>query len=287
MVRRYLATLAGLAVVGGSLAVMGTTATAAAATAPRAAHLHFARQPGGLMHHGHGFAPRVLRNGTTVSSSTNWSGYAAVGNYTSVSANWTQPVGTCTSNSSRNTLYSSFWVGLDGFTDASNTVEQDGTEVDCDGKTPSYYSWYEMYPAYPVNFSNTVKPGDKFYGSVTYDGTTSSGGRRPTTEEEYTLVLQDITEGWSHSVTQSIQGGLNSSAEVITEAPCCQNNGDMLPLTPFSPITYTNATADGQPIGAAANLQEMYIADTSNKVQDTTTPLVSNNSFTNTWLSST
>ncbi len=28
----------------------------------------------------------------------------------------------------------------------------------------------EMYPAFPVNFSNTVRPGDKFFGSVTFNG---------------------------------------------------------------------------------------------------------------------
>ena len=59
-----------------------------------------------------------LRNET---SSTNWSGYAAdSGTYTSVSASWVQPTGTC---SSRTDQYSSFWVGLDGY--SSDSVEQD------------------------------------------------------------------------------------------------------------------------------------------------------------------
>ena len=58
-----------------------------------------------------------LRNET---SSTNWSGYAAAsGTYTSVSASWAQPAGTCTS---RTAQYSSFWVGLDGY--SSGRVEQ-------------------------------------------------------------------------------------------------------------------------------------------------------------------
>src|SRR6266702_5857911 len=135
--------------------------------------------------------------------STNWSGYAATtGTYTSVSASWTEPTGTCSGSAK----YSSFWVGLDGYN--SSTVEQTGSEMDCSGSTAKYYSWYEMYPAYPHNFSNAVSPGDHFHGSVTFNGGSS-----------YTLVLQDTTKGWSHTISASLSGAANSSAEVIAEAP--------------------------------------------------------------------
>src|SRR6266536_846942 len=76
-------------------------------------------------------------------SSSNWAGYVASGGngtFTSASASWTQPAGTCTGGS----RYAAFWVGLDGYT--SGTVEQIGTEADCDGRTPRYYAWYEIYP---------------------------------------------------------------------------------------------------------------------------------------------
>jgi len=95
---------------------------------------------------------------------------------------------------------------LDGFN--SSTVEQTGSEVDCNGSTPVYYSWYEMYPAFPVNFSNTVRPGDHFTGSVTYNGSNS-----------FTLKLSDTTQGWSHTVNATLSGAARSSAEVIAEAP--------------------------------------------------------------------
>src|SRR5208282_1862477 len=36
---------------------------------------------------------------------------------------------------------SSEWVGIDGW--SSDTVEQTGTDADCNGKTPFYYVWYE------------------------------------------------------------------------------------------------------------------------------------------------
>ena len=50
--------------------------------------------------------------------------------------------------------------------------------------TPRYFAWYEMFPAFPVNFANPVRPGDHFTGSVTFTG----GGH-------YTLVLKDTTAG--------------------------------------------------------------------------------------------
>ena len=79
------------------------------------------------------------------------------GTFTSVSSNWTEPVGHCGGAGGR---YAAFWTGLDGYT--SPTVEQIGTEVDCSGYFPRYYAWYEIYPGAAVNFTNPVSPGDQF-----------------------------------------------------------------------------------------------------------------------------
>jgi Peptidase A4 family len=199
--------------------------------------------------------------------STNWSGYAAAsGTYTSVSASWTEPTGTCSGSAK----YSSFWVGLDGYN--SSTVEQTGSEVDCSGSKAEYYSWYEMYPANPVNFSNPVSPGDKFYGSVTHNGGSS-----------YTLVLEDLTKGWSHTVSATLSGAANSSAEVIVEAPCCTASGGILPLAHFSPVTFTNATVDGSAIGNADPTQ-IVMVDGGGRAKDSISALSGGNSFTATWL---
>src|ERR1700721_1083408 len=130
MLRRWCIPLAGLGLVLGSVAAAGT-ASAAPAT-QHASHLirpavHLIRPAG------HGTRPLVAHGGpANATTSTNWSGYAAAS-------------GTCSGSAK----YSSFWVGLDGYN--SSTVEQTGSEVDCSGSTPEYYSWYEMYPAYPVN----------------------------------------------------------------------------------------------------------------------------------------
>jgi len=286
MVRRVSIAMAGLAALGGALSVLGPASVADAAQVSH--HGLHASRPGGLRARGSG--ARMGKEGVTVSSSTNWSGYSALGTYTSVSSNWTVPTGVCSSGDQ----YDSSWVGLDGFTAASSTVEQTGTETDCDGKTPAYYAWYEMYPGPSENFSNKVKAGDKMYASVVYDPAASvrhrshrGGGGSTSSSKTYTLVLQDITENWTKTETASVKGALNSSAEVIDEAPCCTNSGGILPLTDTTPETFTNATANGLPIGDATDLQETYMADTKGVTQSSVSALTGGNSFTVTFVKST
>jgi Peptidase A4 family len=162
------------------------------------------------------------------STSTNWSGYAVTGtSYTSVSANWTQPAVNC---SVTPTGWSSFWVGLDG--DTSNTVEQTGTEADCSSGRPVYSAWYEMYPKFPVNFSNPVSAGDRFTGSVTTDGRGS-----------FTLTLVDSTKGWTQTNVARLKHAQLSSAEVIAEAP--SSSGGVLPLADFGTVGFSSATVNG------------------------------------------
>jgi hypothetical protein len=267
MLRRWCIPLAGLGLVLGSVAVAGT-----ASAAPAAQHAtHLIRPAAHLIRPaGHGTRPRIAHGGpANAATSTNWSGYAAAsGTYKSVSATWNEPTGTCSGSAK----YSSFWVGLDGYN--SSTVEQTGSEVDCSGSTPQYYSWYEMYPAYPVNFSNPVSPGDQFYGSVTFNGGSS-----------YTLVLKDTTKGWSHTVNASLSGAANSSAEVIAEAPCCTASGGILPLAHFSPVTFNSATVNGSAIGNFSPTQ-IIMADSAGRDKDSVSSLSGGNSFKVTWLRS-
>ena len=165
----------------------------------------------------------------TNSTSTNWSGYAVTGSrFTSVSSSWTEPLATCSA-----TAYSSFWVGLDG--DTSNTVEQTGTDADCSGRTPQYYAWYEMYPKYPVNFSNPVKPGDQLTASVTTNGSGS-----------FTLTISDSTQKWTQTVSARLKSARLASAEVIAEAP--SSNSGVLPLANFGTVSFTGASANGAPL---------------------------------------
>ena len=263
MVRRWCIPLAGAALVVGSVAA--SAPAAAAGWAPHSPATVHRIQPGGRMIRpgspliGHG----VPRNS---SQSSNWSGYAATGSFTSASASWTEPTGHCTSAR----RYSAFWVGLDGFN--SQSVEQTGTSVDCSRGSPVYYSWYEMYPANPVNFSNTVRPGDHFSGSVTFNGGSS-----------YTLVLRDTTQGWSHTVHKTLAGAANSSAEVIAEAPCCTASGGVLPLANFGTVNFSNATANGSPIGSFGPTK-INMVDNNGRLKDRTSALSGGGSFSDTWL---
>ena len=266
MVRRWCIPLAGAALAVGSVA-----ASAPAAAAGRVSHapavVHQVR-PGGRMIRpgspliGHSFS----RN---ASQSTNWSGYAATGRFTSVSATWTEPTGHCTSSST----FSVFWVGLDGF--GSRSVEQTGSEVDCSGGHAKYFGWYEMFPALPVSYSNPVRPGDHLAGSVTFTG---SG--------HYTLVLKDTTQGWSHTIQKTRNAAKNASAEVIAEAPADAFSGAILPLTNFGTAHFSNAAVNGAAMGNA-NPTKIIMVNASGRAKDSVSALTGGTAFSVTWLHST
>jgi hypothetical protein len=199
-------------------------------------------------------------------TSSNWAGWDNTGStYTSVTASWVQPAVTC---SRRQTAYSSFWVGLDG--DGSNSVEQTGTEADCSGGRPVYSSWYEMYPKYPVNFSNAVSPGDVFQASVTYNG---SG--------KFVLVLSDKTKGWSHTINATLNNPALASAEVIAEAP--SSSSGVLPLANFGTVSFTNVTVNGAALGTVPTPNRLTMVTSGGTTKASTSALSGNNAFSVTW----
>src|SRR6202453_3033781 len=213
MLRRWCMVLALAALTAGT----ALTATSASA-APSGGNF----SPGGLAHLV-GSSAAHTRGLSFEAESTNWSGYAGTtGRYTSVSASWTQPAGKCSSGDQ----YAAFWVGLDGYT--SSSVEQTGSEVDCVGRTAEYYAWYEMYPGPSENYSNTVKAGDHFNASVTYEGS-----------NKFSLYIADTTRAGSHTTVATLANAARSSAEVIIEAPCCTASGGILNLTDFGTVNIT------------------------------------------------
>ncbi|HTJ69896.1 MAG TPA: G1 family glutamic endopeptidase [Actinospica sp.] len=217
--------------------------------------------------HTAGAAPFFISHGggrNTTTTSTNWSGYAATGAngaFTSVTTTFTQPAVTCTSGNQ----YSSFWVGLDGY--SSNSVEQTGTEADCSGSSASYSAWYEMYPKFPVTYSNPVKPGDVITESVTFSGTKS-----------YTLTLTDTTEGWTKTTTASSSKGARSSAEVIAEAPY---SGGVLPLADFGKVSFSNSTVNGATLSSFNPVAIDMVS--SSGAAEATTGSLSGGNFSITW----
>jgi hypothetical protein len=207
-------------------------------------------------------------SGRVAATSTNWSGYALHnGTYRSVSASWVEPTGHCSGSGQK---FSSFWVGIDGFN--SGSVEQTGSEVDCRGRTPRYFAWYEMFPAFPVNFANPVRPGDHFTGTVTFDGS----GR-------FTLTLKDTTRHWSHTIHKSLKSAKRSSAEIIAEAP--SSSSGVLPLADFGTVHFTNAKANGKAI--AGGHPTKIVMASGGQAKDSVTGLSGGGNFSVTWKAST
>lgn len=206
----------------------------------------------------------LSKSATTVSS-TNWSGYAATGStgaFTSVSASWIQPTLTCTSK----TTYSSFWVGLDGY--SNSALEQTGTEADCIGGKATYGAWWEVLPAAESAYSVTVKAGDSLSASVAKN---SSG--------TFTMTLTDSTQGWTKTTTHAGSSGYqDSSAEVIAEAT--QVNGRIANLSNFGTVTFTNATANGTSLGSYSPNEIIMAGSSDTKAQPGT---ISGGTFSDTW----
>ncbi|HLJ98954.1 MAG TPA: G1 family glutamic endopeptidase [Streptosporangiaceae bacterium] len=273
MLRRWSIVLVTLTLSAATALVASGTAAAgtgmATANTPTASHVSV--DPGGLPHlvgHESG-AAGILHQ----AQSTNWSGYAdSSGTFTSVSASWTQPRGTC----GRSGQFAAFWVGIDGFN--SGTVEQTGSEVDCIGRTAQYAAWFEMFPGPSQNYSNPVAPGDHFTATVKYLG-----------GQNFSLFIADTTQGWSHTTNASLgQAPALSSAEVIVEAPCCTSSGGVLSLADFGTVSLTGPTANGEAIGTSAlSPTEITMIDSQGRDKDSCSGLTSGENFTCTWLRST
>jgi len=187
--------------------------------------------------------------------STNWSGYVAVtnlqhpgtGTVTDVSGSWAVP----SVLPSTIHTYSSFWVGIDGYSDG--TVEQIGTEHDyVPGQGQVNYAWFEMYPqgAYLI-VGFPVKAGDLMGAEVSY----VSKNTFQLTLINYTKHLYTIIP---HSYTQSTTA-LRSSAEWVAEAP--SSSQGVLPLADFQHGLFSNCQATIN--GKTGSITNSHWADTS------------------------
>ncbi len=164
--------------------------------------------------------PRIVAPGTrppvydpirnvTVSYNTIWAGYAVTGtDFTYVQGSWIVAAVDCTKTPKTD---SSEWVGIDGW--SSNTVEQIGTDADCNGDTPYYYVWYEFYPLNTIAITDvSIAAGDKFSASVTYEG-----------NNEYLVAITNETTRQSFSKEVEFTGAdgsgvpMRNSAEWIEE----------------------------------------------------------------------
>ena len=275
MARHWWILLASLALATGSALAAGV-ASASSAPAARAAAI----SPGHpmIMSGAPGTGARSGSNGGAgnVVRSANWSGYAAhlprKGVYHSVSASWIQPRARC-GKSAGTQQFAAFWVGLDGFQVNAKSVEQTGTDSDCNGTTPRYYGWFEMFPKAPVFFKNPLQPGDHISASVTFSGV-----------EKYTLVLTDATRHWTHTIVRRVPNLARSSAEVITEAP--SSTTGVLPLANFGTVRFNLIRVNGALLSKQTP-SRIIIVNASNQPEDSTSAIGNaGGAFSNTWIRS-
>ena len=177
-------------------------------------------------------APVIIheRHGHQVTS-TNWSGYAvtgAKGSVSDVKASWIVPAiqGACPSTDQ----FASFWVGIDGY--SSNTVEQIGTDSDCQNGQAVYYAWFEFYPHPSINIDSVpVAPGNLVSAEVKSAGKGS-----------FTVTITNVSTGATFTGSGKVASADQSSAEWIAEAPY---SGGVLPLADFNTI-YLGSDYTGQ-----------------------------------------
>ena len=194
---------------------------------------------------------RRLASGQTLAPSSNWSGYADTACPTCafrfVSTHFTVPSINCAVDTTGEKPSAAFWDGLDGYADS--TVEQVGVDAACQGRTPKYFGWYEMFPLGQVAFSITgFGPGDAVSVNVYFNATT----------HQYQLTFDDITQGAGFVASQSCPSGStcgNSSAEVIAEAPF---SGGIVSLADFGNVFNSGATVTARN-GTRGNMGDGYL----------------------------
>jgi Peptidase A4 family len=168
-------------------------------------------------------------------TSSNWAGYVAHRSgvrFRSVTAQWRVPTASCTTGLP---TYSAMWVGLGGYSQSSNSLEQTGTEADCSSSgQPRYSAWYELVPAASQTISLGVRAGDLIRAKV------SAAGHR------VTVVLEDLSDHGTFSRTFYPSQMDIDSAEWVVEAPSdCSYTAicRTLPLANFGRAAFSAAGA--------------------------------------------
>ena len=156
--------------------------------------------------------------------SYNWSGYVASAGtetFTAVTSTYVQPPVRCPVSGA----YTVFWVGLDGW--YNNTVEQDGTLAYCNGSTPEYSAWWEMYPTNYIQWSIPISPGDTIQALARY------------AQGQYVLTVRDKTKR-THTTTHQLCAPTlvcaRSTAEWVIERPGYGGN-NFAPLADWGTMT--------------------------------------------------
>jgi hypothetical protein len=179
--------------------------------------------------HSANWAGYAVSDSTTLATGTTDPAQTAPLQFTSVTATWKVPKVTCSADTSP--AFSAFWVGLGGYSDGAQALEQIGVDADCTRDAePTYYAWYELVPAPSVHLTLKVQGGDTVTASVNVSGTdvlvqVKNRSRRTSFTRHLPMANPDL-----------------SSAEWIAEAPSsCSNVGEchVLPLANFGSVGFT------------------------------------------------
>lgn len=195
-------------------------------------------------------------------ASTNWSGYVVLSGstvITQVSGEWTVPALDCSATPNAG---ASEWVGTGGAGSGTGVLLQTGVGTDCVNGAQENYGWWELLPAYAVEFQGfTVSAGDTIRATVSQ---WSDGSRWQTRLDDLTTGLSGMMvtgEGWGvltdGASTFPISGPANVSyaggysAEWIVEA--YEANGSQVDLGAYGTVTFTNVTTSLSPWSLTAD----------------------------------
>jgi len=194
-------------------------------------------------------------------NSSNWSGYGVAGGpFTSVGGTFNVP--TVTGNGAD--ASAAEWVGIDGWGPGAASIIQAGVDEDYSSapNVSEVTAWYELYPAPAEPVPLTVSPDDR----VTVSIAEVSAGL-------WNILVADNTTSQSYNAEFSYVGAA-STAEWIVEAPFSTITNSVVPLVPFTPVTFTQLAAT--PTGAPPTRFVMF---QSGQQVSTPSPL-SDNGFT-------
>ena len=201
-----------------------------------------------------------------LSTSQNWSGYAARGGtFTSVSATWTIPQLALDGPFGADAT----WIGIGGL--RSHDLIQAGTQQAVSGTgIVTYHAWIETLPdiSHPVPL--TVLPGE----SVSISIDQQSG-------DTWLISFTNLTSGQTLQRTLPYASTV-SSAEWIEEAPFSRRR--VLPISQFGTLTFTSASAvkDGESLTPAdLGARPISLIDDAGRVLAVPSPLsLDGSSFT-------
>jgi len=167
-----------------------------------------------------------------------WSGYVVTGNevsFSSASGTWVEPSVRCRKGGAP--ALSTVWVGIGGYANGSNVLDQVGTDANCSRSgQASYFAWFELLPDIAHDIVGKVEAGDTMIGSVTIAGVNLID-----------VKLENATRRWTFD--RKIQAGSpdRTSAEWIVEAPysCVRFTCHQAPLANFGSVSIRSIAATG------------------------------------------